>query len=134
MSDPTHVYGECRYKGDLEKIQRILEEWGFIGILIPVEPNMFVLDGPYHPCGDGPRGPVQEEDLQDCLNEIARAVIITQAEIRCYGPESGQVWDLIFARKRFIRVPLELQPTLEALDDLVVRDHYGLDYCVVQSN
>ncbi len=134
MSDPTQVYGECRYKGNIEKVQNILDEWGFVGLLIPLDLGVFVLDGPYHPCGEGPRGTVQEEDLQDCLNEIAGAVTITQAEIRCNGPESGQAWDLIYARKRFIRVPLELQPTLEALDDPAIRDHYGLDYCVVQSN
>ncbi len=135
MSDPTHVYGECQYLGDFQKVERILEEWGgFIGLLIPLENNVFVLDGPYHPCGEGPHGPVQEEDLQDCLNEIAKAVKILHAEFRCNGPESGQAWDLVYTAKRFIRVPLELQPTLEALDDPVVRDHYGLDYCVAQSN
>jgi hypothetical protein len=128
MSDPTHVYGQCQFRGGLEKIQRTFEEWGFIGLFIPLDPGVFVLDGPYPPCGEGPSGPVKEEALQDCLNEVSCVVSITQAEVRCYGPDAGQVWDLIYARRRFIRVPLELQPTLEALDNPMVRRHYGVEY------
>lgn len=132
MCDSTHVYGLCQYEGDVEKVERIVEEWGLISLLMTLDQGVFVLDGPYHPCKKGPDEPVQEEYLQDCLNKIADAVGIQKAEFRCYGPETGQVWDLIHAGGRFIRVPLELQPTLEALDDPLVRDHYGLDYCVVQ--
>ena len=134
MSDPTHVYGQCQYEGDVEKVEHIMEEWGLIGLLITLEKGAFVLDGPYHPCDKGPHGSVQEEYLQYCLSKIADAVTIQKAEFRCYGSETGQVWDLIYVEGEFIRVPLELQPTLEALDDPLVRDHYGLDNCVVQTN
>ncbi len=50
------------------------------------------------------------------------------AEFRCYGAEAGQVWDLIQVEGGFIRVPLELQPTLDALDDPMVRRHYCVEY------
>ena len=90
-----------------------------------------MVDGPYTPTGEGPRGTVHEEDLIDCLNEVAKMVTISKAEFRCYGPEPGQVWDLVYAGARFICVDLELQPTLEALDDPLIREYYGLEYCVV---
>jgi len=61
-------------------------------------------------------------------------VIIQKAEFRCYGPETGQVWDLIYVNGGFKQVPFELQPTLNAWDDPIIRHHYGLDYCVVQIN
>lgn len=128
MSDPTHVYGLCQYEGDVEKVERIVEEWGLISLLITLEQGAFILDGPYHPSGEGPHGPVQEEYLQDCLNEIADAIRIQKAEFRCYGPDAGQVWDLIHVNGGFILVPLELQPTLDALDDPLVRSHYGVGY------
>ncbi len=133
MSDPTHVYGLCQYEGDVEKVERIVEEWGMINLLITLDHGVFVLDGSYHPCDKGPHGSVQEEYLEDCLNEIADAVGVLKAEFRCYGPEAGQVWDLIYADHSFIRVPLELQPTLEALDDPMVRDHYGVESCLTVS-
>ncbi len=63
MSDPTHVYGLCQYEGDVEKVERILEEWGLINLLITLEHGAFILDGPYHPSGNGPRGPVIDEVL-----------------------------------------------------------------------
>ncbi len=128
MSDPTHVYGLCQYEGDVEKVARIVEEWGLIGLLITLEQGAFVLDGPYHPCDREPHGSVQNETLQDCLDQIAKAVRIQKAEFRCYGPEAGQVWDLMYIDGRFMRVPLELQPTLDALDDPMVRRHYGVEY------
>lgn len=128
MSDPTHVYGLCQYEGDVEKVERIMEEWSLISFLITLEQGAFILDGPYHPSGNGRHGPVKDEVLKDCLNEIAGAVQILTAEFRCYGPEAGQVWDLIHADGRFIWVPLELQPTLEAFDDPRVREYYGVEY------
>jgi hypothetical protein len=128
MSDPTLVYGLCQYKGDVEKVEHIVEEWGLISLLITLEQGAFILDGPYHPCDRGLHGPVHEEYLQDCLNEISNAVTIQKAEFRCYGTEAGQVWDLIHVDGRFIRVPLELQPTLEALDDPRIREYYGVEY------
>lgn len=131
MSDSTHVYGLCQYEGDVGKLERILEEWGLISLLITLEQGAFILDGPYHPCDKGPHGPVHEEYLQECLNEIADAIRIQKAEFRCYGPEAGQVWDLIHMDCKFIRVPLELQPTLEALDDPMVREYYGVEYSLV---
>ena len=134
MSDPNHVYGACKYTGGIADAQRILQEWGMTGLLIPLEPGLFVLDGPYHVSGIGPRGPVKDEDLQDCLNEITNAVGIQKAEFRCYGPEAGQVWDLIHMGHRFIRVPLELQPPLDALDDPMVREYYGVEYPLIQTH
>ena len=131
MSEPTHVYGQCQFKGEYGKVWSVFEEWELTDLLIPLEPGVFALDGPYHPTGEGHRGAVKEEDLLDCLNEMAQAIAILKAEFRCYGPEPGQVWDLIYAGKRFLCVPLELQPTLEALDDPLIRDYYGLEYCVV---
>jgi len=131
MSDPIHIYGQCQSNENYGKVWHIFEQWGLNDLLIPIEPGIFALDGPYHPTGEGPHGPVEEEDLQDCLNEVAKVVAILKAEFRCYGSEPGQVWDLIYAGKRFISVPLELQPTLEALDDPLIRDYYGLEYCVV---
>lgn len=128
MSDPTHVYGLCQYSGDVEKVEHLVEEWGLIGLLITLEQGAFVLDGPYHPRNKGPHGSVNVEDLQDCLDQIAKAVIIQKAEFRCYGPEAGQVWDLIYVDGQFIRVPLELQPTLDAFDDPMVREYYGVEY------
>lgn len=128
MSDPTHVYGLCQYEGDVEKVECIVEEWGLISLLITLEQGAFILDGPYHPSVKGPHDPVQEEHLQDCLNELSDAIRIQKAEFRCYGSEAGQVWDLIYADHGFIRVPLELQPTLEALDDPMVREYYGVEY------
>ena len=71
MSDPVQVYGQCQYEGDFGKVESILEKWGYIGLLIPLGPGEFVLEGCYHSASEGARGPVQEEDLQDCLNEIA---------------------------------------------------------------
>ena len=64
---------------------------------------------------------------------MAQAIAILKAEFRCYGPDPGQVWDLVYAAgARFICVdPLELQPTLEALDDPLIRDYYCLEYCIV---
>jgi len=128
MSDPTHVYGLCQYEGVVGKVERIVEEWGLISLLITLEQGAFILDGPYHPSGEGPHGPVQEEYLQDCLNEIADAIRIRKAEFRCYGTEAGQIWDLIHVDGHFIWVPLELQPTLDSLDDPLVRSHYGVEY------
>jgi len=128
MSDPTHVYGLCQYEGDVEKVEQIVEEWGLISLLMTLEQGAFVLDGPYHPSDNGLHGPVNDEVLQDCLNEIAAAVRIRIAEFCCYGPEAGQVWDLIYVNGQFIRVSLELQPTLDAFDDLKVREYYGIEY------
>ena len=131
MSDPVHVYGLCQYEGDVGKVEHIVEEWGLISLLITLDHGVFVLDGPYHPCDRGPHGPVQEEYLQDCLNEISNAVTIQAAEFRCYGSDAAQVWDLIYVEGGFLRVPLELQPTLEAFDDPMVREYYGGEYSLV---
>ncbi|MCG3144178.1 MAG: hypothetical protein HONDAALG_01571 [Gammaproteobacteria bacterium] len=131
MSDSTHVYGLCQYEGDVEKVERIVEEWGLISLLITLEQGAFILDGPYHPSVKGPHDPVQEEHLQDCLNELSDAIRIQKAEFRCYGPEAGQVWDLIYVDGEFLRIPLELQPTLDAFDDPMVREYYGVEYSLV---
>lgn len=134
MSNPIHVYGACQYTGPIAEAEKLLREWGMIGLLIPCDQGLFILDGPYQVNGVGPRGPVQAEGLQDCLNEIANVVGIQKAEFRCYGSEAGQVWELVHVEGRFIRVPLELQPTLEALDDPMVREYYGIEYSLAQAH
>ena len=69
--------------------------------------------------------------FEDCLQEIAAAVKILEGEFRCMPSYSGDDHDLVFLNGKFVEIPLELQPTLEALDDPLIRDYYGLEYCVV---
>ena len=58
MSEPTHVYGQCQFTGEYGQVFRIFKEWELHDLLIPIEPGVFALDGPYHPAGEGPRGAV----------------------------------------------------------------------------
>ncbi len=133
MSDPISVYGTCKFRGSHEEVLQLIEKWEFSDLLIPLTNGEFILDGTYKPSSNGPYGLDYDEDLHECLNEIAKAVTIVNAGFRCYGPEPGEVWDFIHIANQFLKVPLELQPTLEALDDPAVRDHYGLDYCVSEN-
>ncbi|MCG3142571.1 MAG: hypothetical protein HDKAJFGB_04086 [Anaerolineae bacterium] len=134
MSNDINVYGTCKYQGQLDAIEIVLKEWGINDLLLAPQEGEFALDGEYRDSSMGPRGPVEEDYLIACLREIAKAVRIETAEFRCYGPGWDSAYDVIYTNGDFLTVPLELQPTLEALDDPVVRDHYGLDYCVAQSN
>ena len=131
MSNDINVYGTCKYQGKLEEIEAILKEWTINDLLLAPEEGEFTLDGEYRDCYTGPNGPIEEDYLIACLREIAKAVRIETAEFRCYGPEWDGAYDIILADEKFITVPLELQPTLEALDDPLVRDFYGLEYSVV---
>ena len=65
------------------------------------------------------------------LREIAKAVQIEAIAFRCCGHEWKSAYDIIYAGDNFHIAPPELQLTLEALDDPLIRDYYGLEYCVV---
>jgi hypothetical protein len=130
MSDRTTVYGECQYEGKQETMSEIFEEWNLSHLVIDDAEGTFTLHGEYQPLVQGPHGVVTEEYLIDCLNVIAEAVEVSEGEFRLYGPEWNQADDVVFFSGKFVRVPLELQPTLQSLDDPAVRDHYGLDYCI----
>lgn len=131
MSNDVNVYGTCKYEGSIDEIEAVLKEWCINDILLAPEDGEFTLDGEYRDCSSGPHGPIEEDYLVACLREVAQAVKMKSAEFRCYGPEWNSAYDIIYADGQFLTVPLELQPTLEALDDPLVRDHYGLEYSVV---
>lgn len=127
------VYGTCTYQGNIETIEAILEEWWIHDLLLAPAEGEFTLDGEYRDNSVGPHGEIEENYLIACLREVAKSVRIEAAEFRCYGPEWGTCYDIIYTGGAFLTVPLELQPTLDALDDPIIRDYYGLDYCVSQS-
>lgn len=123
MSDPTHVYGQCQFKGDFQEVEQILEEWGFIGLLIPLEPGVFVLDGPYHSCGEGPREPVHEEDFQDCLNEVARAVFSLIPAFDAAFHNTPSFFIDLFILLTCSSPTIQIPPFTESLDSLLLPAH-----------
>ena len=133
MGDNTTVYGECQYQGNQETVNEILREWNLNHLVIDDADGTFTLHGDYRSLTQGPHGVISEEYLLDCLNAVAEAVRVSEGEFRLYGPEWNEADDLILVAGKFVKVPLELQPTLQALDDPAVRDHYGLEYCVSES-
>ena len=133
MSNDINVYGTCKYQGNLETIEAVLKEWGINDLLLAPQEGEFTLDGEYRDGYTGPHGPIEEDYLIACLREVAKAVRIQRAEFRCYGPGWDSAYDIIHVGGYFFTVPLELQPTLKALDDPAIRDHYGLDYCVTET-
>ncbi|MCA9437470.1 MAG: hypothetical protein KC978_16925 [Candidatus Omnitrophica bacterium] len=130
MSNQMYVHGVCKYHGKLEPIEAMLKKWELGHLLRASQEGEFNLNGVYACNGSESNGYRKEDSLIACLREIAKKVKIEPVEFRCHGPGSDNVCDIIHAGGNFIVVPLELQPTLEALDDPAVRDHYGYDYCV----
>ena len=131
MSAYMCVSGECQFQGDKKKVEAILDKWRLLELLIGESEETFALEGEFPLSKHGPDGPVVSSYFADCLQEIAKAVRMTGGEFRCLPSYSGDDHDLVFMNGKFVEIPLELQPTLEALDDPLIRDHYGLDYCIV---
>ena len=131
MSAYMCISGECQFKGEKKKIESILEKWRLLDLLVGESEETFALEGESALSKHGPNGPVIASYFEDCLQEIAAAVKILEGEFRCMPSYSGDDHDLVFLNGKFVEIPLELQPTLEALDDPLIRDYYGLEYCVV---
>jgi hypothetical protein len=131
MSAYMCVSGECQFKGDRKTIESILEKWRLLDLLIGKSEETFTLEGEFALSKYGPNAPVIASYFEDCLQEIAEAVRIINGDFRCLPSYSGDDHDLVFLGGKFVEIPLELQPSLEALDDPLIRDYYGLDYCVV---
>jgi hypothetical protein len=131
MSAHMCVSGECQFNGDKKKIESILLKWRLLDLLVGEADEIFTLEGEFSLSKNGPNGPVTASYFQDCLQEIATAVKIVEGDFRCLPSYSGDDHDIVFLNGQFVEIPLELQPTLDALDDPLIRDHYGLDYCVV---
>jgi hypothetical protein len=126
MSNDVSVYGTCKYIGKLETVESVLKEWEIEDILLAPTEGEFTLDGEYRDGYTGPHGVIEEDYLVDCLRDLAKVVKIESAEFRCYGPNWGTAYDLLYADGDFIIVPLTLQPDPEALGNPVVREFYDL--------
>ena len=130
MSKEISVNGTCKYHGNQKAIEAVLKKWKLDHLLHACQEGEFTLDGMYSKEANDLCVPIEEDDLVACLREIAKAVELESFEFRCQGPGWDSAYDIIDVVGDFLVVPLELQPTLEALDDPGVRTHYGLDYCV----
>ncbi|MCA9449759.1 MAG: hypothetical protein KC931_21740 [Candidatus Omnitrophica bacterium] len=104
-------------------MEEILDKKGYSSLITDLNPDYFMLEG---------TSQSSLEEFQRCLTDLSAFAELSAGQFRCYGNDRGQVWDLILIDDKFFAVPLELQPTLDALDDPLIRDYYGLEYCVVR--
>ena len=127
MKHSVFVHGVCRFQGDPNVVHDLLMFWEIDEITDTLTENSFTLNGVF-------TGPTEDcsleaiyQHLLDSLEDISTAVEIRASQFRCLSDGNGEDFDLVFLEEAWRNIPLEIQPTQEALENPLIRKHYRVE-------
>jgi hypothetical protein len=124
MKHTVFVHGICRFQGDRNVVHDLLIFWGVDEITDTLTDNSFTLNGVF-------TGPIENcslegvyQHLLDSFEDISATVEMRSGQFRCLSDGNGEDFDFVFLEDVWRRIPLEIHPTQEALENPLIRKHY----------